>query len=329
MRANATGMTERIPFAPLDGRVFPRFAGVRTFFRLPELTSSEQLRSADVAILGAPFDGGTSFRPGARFGPERIRMMSTLGRGHHPAHDVHLFKALKVGDAGDTPITPQDIDATHAQIKESVAHLLAHDCIPLVFGGDHSTTIGTLEAMFEKHGPLGVVHFDAHTDTYPAAWGCEVHHGTFMRIGHERGWFRQGDTVSIGIRGPFSTEQDIHDPARMGIDVVTTDDVRLGGLDAVKCRIQAIGSGPVFVTFDVDSLDPAYAPGTGTPVPGGLSTWEVFQLIRATATLNVVGADVVEVSPPYDNNDITSLVAVTVGWEILSAIAKRHQQRSA
>lgn len=315
-------MSERVPFTPLDGRIYPRFAGIRTFYRLPELVTDAQLDAADVAILGAPYDGGTSFRPGARFGPERIRVMSALGRGHHPGHDVHIFKALKVGDAGDTPITPMDIDATHQQIQGSVAHLLAHGCIPLVFGGDHSTTIGTMQAVFDKHGPFGVVHFDAHTDTYPPAWGCDVHHGTFMRIGHERGWFRKNDTVSIGIRGPFSTEQDIKDPETMGIDVITTDDVRLKGLDAAAARIKSIGAGPVFVTFDVDSLDPAYAPGTGTPVPGGLSTWEVFQLIRATASLQVVGADVVEVSPPYDNNDITSLVAVTVGWEIMSGIAK-------
>lgn len=312
-------------FQPLDGRLFPRFAGVRTFYRLPQLVTPEDFDAADVALIGAPYDGGTSFRPGARFGPAHIRHISALGRGHHPGHDVHIFNTLNVGDGGDCPITPQDIDKTHAQIKDTVSTVLSHGCIPLVFGGDHSTTIGTLDAIVQKHGPVGMVHFDAHTDTYPPAWGCDVHHGTFMRLGRERGWFRDGDVVQIGIRGPFSTADDIRVPDRYGFDVWTVDRVRAEGLDAVKERVRAISDGPVFISFDVDGLDPSCAPGTGTPVPGGLTSWEAMQILRETKHLDVVGADIVEVSPPYDNHDITSLVAVTLGFEMMAAMAKRRQ----
>jgi guanidinopropionase len=311
-------------FSQVDGRVFPRFAGVRTFFRLPELHADADFDAADVAILGLPFDGGTSFRPGARFAPEHVRSMSALGRGHNPHHDVHIFKKLKVGDAGDSPVTPQDIAKTHEQIRERVAYLLAHKCLPLMVGGDHSTTIGSMQAVVDRYGPIGVVHFDAHTDTYPPAWGCDVHHGTFMRLGHERGWFRPKGVIQIGIRGPFSSEDDIRVPHEFGFDVVTTDDVRMLGLPAIQKRIAALSKGPIYLSFDIDCLDPAFAPGTGTPVPGGLTSWEAFQLIRATTALDVVAADVVEVSPAYDVADITSLTAATVMGEILSAVAKRR-----
>ncbi len=308
-------------FTPIDGRVFPRFSGVKTFYRLPILNSSEDLANADVALLGAPYDGGTSFRPGSRFGPEKVRSMSSLGRGHHPAHDVHIFKKMKVGDAGDCPVTPQDIEKTHSQIKARVAEIIDFKTIPIVVGGDHSTTIGSLDAVVEKYGPVGIIHFDAHTDTYPPAWGCDVHHGTFMRIGKERGWFRENSVVQIGIRGPFSTEDDIRVPEEYGYDVFTVDRVREEGLKSVCDTIKNLDDGPYFISFDVDCLDPSCAPGTGTPVPGGLTTWEAQQILRATAHIDVVAADVVEISPPFDNHDLTSLTAVTLIWEILSAIA--------
>lgn len=312
-------------FSPVDGRVYPRFSGIKTFYRLPLLTNDQDLEEADVALLGAPFDGGTSYRPGARFGPEKIRGISSLGRGHHPSHDVNVFKGLKVGDAGDCPITPQDIEKTHAQIKSKVATLLEKGTLPLVVGGDHSTTIGTLDAMVAHHGPLGIIHFDAHTDTYPPAWGCDVHHGTFMRLGKERGWFRKDAVMQIGIRGPFSTEDDIRVPQQYGYQVFTVDDVKLQGVNAVIDALKALPAGPYFISFDIDCLDPSCAPGTGTPVPGGLSTLEAQQILRATAGLEVVGADIVEVSPPFDNHDLTSLTAVTIVWEILASIARRRQ----
>lgn len=309
-------------FTPLDGKVFPRFSGIRTFFRLPELKTPEDFAEADVAIVGVPFDGGASFRPGARFAPERVRSISTLGRGLNPAQGVHIFKSLKVGDAGDVPVIPTDIAATHASIHETILNILRSRCMPMMIGGDHSTTIGSMQAVFDHYGPMGVVHFDAHTDTYPAAWGCDIHHGTFMRLGHERGWFRKNDVIQIGIRGPYSNDNDIDVPKRFGYCVFTVDDIRESGLKVVQDRIKAISRGPVYVSLDVDCMDPAFAPGTGTPVPGGLTSWEVIQLLRALSSLDVVAADIVEVSPQFDVSDITSLAAVTLMGEILSAKAK-------
>lgn len=308
--------------------MFPRFSGVRTFFRLPIL-DDKSLKEADVAIVGAPFDGGTSFRPGARFSPEHVRSMSVLGRGYHPSSDVHIFKSLKIGDLGDIAITPQDIEKTHAQIRAEVSRILQSRTMPFIIGGDHSTTIGSMQAVVDHYGPIGVVHFDAHTDAYPAAWGCDVHHGTFMRLGHERGWFRKNDVIQIGIRGPFSSEDDEKTPREFGFHVVTVDDVREQGAAEARERIKQIGRGPVYVSVDVDCLDPAFAPGTGTPVPGGLTSHELFQMLRGLSELDVVAADVVEISPPYDVSGITGLAGVAVIYEILAAVAKRRQVMSA
>lgn len=310
------------PFTPLDGRLFPRFSGVRTFFRLPLLQDEKELEQADVAILGVPFDGGTSFRPGARFAPEAIRSMSTLGRGYNPTKDIHIFQKLKVIDVGDCPVTPQDIEKTHGQIAETVARLLHYNCFPMIVGGDHSTTIGSLKAIYEKYGPLGIVHLDAHTDTYPPAWGCDVHHGTFMRVAFERGYLRKDGVVQIGIRGPFAGKQDIITPTQMGYHVVMADDIHQKGTAFIQEIFTRLSQGPVFVSVDVDCLDPAFAPGTGTPVPGGLASWQLLHVLQALSGLQMVGADVVEVSPPYDVAGITSLVAVSVIQEILASLAR-------
>ncbi|MDA0712364.1 MAG: agmatinase [bacterium] len=307
-------------FKQLDGSLYPRFAGIRTFFRLPILNTEALLNEADVAILGVPFDGGTSFRPGARFAPEHIRSMSALGRGYYPHKETHLFKNLKIGDAGDVSIVPQDIEKTHTKIAENVKLLLDAKCFPMIVGGDHSTTIGSMQAVYDHYGPFNVIHFDAHTDTYPAAWGCDVHHGTFMRLGYERGWFRENGVIQIGIRGPFSTANDLNVRNDFGYTVFSVDDLRLNGLKVAQEKIKSLGSAPTYLSFDIDCLDPAFAPGTGTPVPGGMTSWEAFQLIRAAQGLNIVAADIVEVSPPYDNAEITSLVAVYTVSEILALL---------
>ncbi|MBN4077359.1 agmatinase [Sulfobacillus acidophilus] len=316
-------MQKQIGYTPLDGKVYPRFSGVKTFFRLPLLQDEKQLDEIDVALLGAPFDGGVSFRPGARFGPEAIRSISSLGRGYNPASQVHIFKKLKVADVGDVAVVPQSIEQTHKAIAGQVGNLLKHDCLPIVVGGDHSTTIGSMQAIFEKYGQFNVIHFDAHTDTYPQAWGCDVHHGTFMRLGHERGWFKKDGVVQIGLRGPFSSEDDLKTPKNFGYQVFTVDDVRSLGLAKIKQTLSSLSDSPTYVTFDVDCLDPSCAPGTGTPVPGGLTSWEAMQLLRAINGKNIVAADVVEMCPPYDVSDLTSLVALSVIFELLSGIASR------
>lgn len=303
----------------LDGRIYPRFSGIKTFFRLPILSSDADFEQTNIAILGIPFDGGTSYRPGARFAPEHIRSISSLGRGYYSESDTHIFKKRVIGDAGDVQVFPQDISKTHESIQKRVAYLLNKKCFPLLVGGDHSTSIGSIQAMVDHYGPIGIIHFDAHTDAYPTAWGCDIHHGTFMRLGHERGWFQKNRVLQIGIRGPFSSEQDLKTVTDFGYQVISAEDVYLQGLDFAKQAIKNIGPGPVYVSFDVDCLDPAFAPGTGTPIPGGLSSFQALQLIRTLSGLEIVGADIVEVSPPYDLGDLTSLVAVMIMGEILAA----------
>lgn len=311
-------------FTPLDGRRYPRFSGIKTFFRLPYSEDSDVLKKADVVIIGAPYDGGVSFRPGARFGPEHVRSMSSLGRGYQPALDVHVFNRLNVCDGGDICVVPQDIESTHANIAARVKEILGFGALPIVVGGDHSTTIGTMQALFEKHGPFGVIHFDAHTDTYPPAWNCDIHHGTFMRIAHERKWIRNDKVIQIGIRGPFSTENDFKVPLQFGFEVVTVDDVREKPISEIAQKLDRLRGVPVFLSLDVDCLDPAFAPGTGTPVPGGLTSYEVFRMIRGMKGLNLIGADVVEVCPAFDVSGITSLFAATAIGEVLAVIASNR-----
>ncbi|MES2504946.1 MAG: agmatinase [Myxococcota bacterium] len=305
---------------PLNGRVFPRFSGIKTFFRLPILSTDKDFEEANIAILGIPFDGGTSYRPGARFAPEHVRSMSSLGRGYNPVQAINIFKKHIVGDAGDVQVFPQDIARTHESIQQRVAYLLQKKCFPMIVGGDHSTSIGSIQAIVDHYGPIGIIHFDAHTDAYPAAWDCDIHHGTFMRLGHERGWFQKDRVLQIGLRGPCSSEDDLDTVRSFGYKMVTSDEIQLSGLDAAKSAIRALGKGPVYLSFDVDCLDPAFAPGTGTPVPGGLSSFQAMQLIRAMNDLELVGADLVEISPPYDSNDLTSLVAVTLMAEIMATL---------
>lgn len=311
-------------FLPLDGKLFPRFSGIKTFFRLPYLSEEDHLKNADVVIIGAPYDGGVSYRSGARFAPEHVRSLSSLGRGYQPALDVHVFKKLKVCDGGDISVVPQDIEKTHGRIAQKVGQILGLGATPIIVGGDHSTTIGSMQAVFEKYGPFAVIHFDAHTDTYPPAWDCDIHHGTFMRIAHERGWILDNKVIQIGVRGPFSAETDLDTPKGFGFDVVSVDDVRLLGLSAVAQKFARLEGLPVYLTIDVDCLDPAFAPGTGTPVPGGLTSWEVLQLVRSLKSLRLIGADVVEVCPPYDVAGITSLFAVTAIGEILGVMALKR-----
>lgn len=308
-------------FQPIDGKIYPRFSGLKTFFRLPYIQEPDAISKLDVALLGVPFDGGVSYRPGARFGPEHVRSISSLGRGYHPAHDCHIFKSRRVADVGDVQIVPQDIQKTQDNIRLHVARLLKEDVLPFMVGGDHSTTIGSLQAMVDRHGPINIVHFDAHTDTYPAAWGCDTHHGTFMRLGHERGWFREKGVYQVGIRGPFSSENDLEVPRKMGYTVVTADEVHLAGIEYAFEEFQKIDPGPTYISFDVDGMDPAFAPGTGTPVPGGLSSFQAMQILRMLKGTQIIGGDVVEISPPYDHADMTSLAAVSILWEMMALIS--------
>jgi agmatinase/guanidinopropionase len=306
-------------FTPVPGRVLPRFAGIRSFFRLP--VADPLAEAFDVAIMGVPHDAGTSYRPGARFAPARIRDVSALGRAFHMSRERNWVEALDVADIGDCPVNPLSQGETYASIEARAREVMAAGKRLLAVGGDHSTTLPLLRAAAGVHGRLNLVHFDAHLDTYPAAWGQDYHHGAFARHAVEEGLVDPARMVQIGIRGPLAGSDDLDFPRAHGIRVTTVDDVRDMGLRDFCAALPDLSDGPTYVSFDIDCLDPAFAPGTGTPVPGGLTTFETQRILRALKVGRLVAADVVEVSPPFDHADITALAAVDVLFEYLSMLA--------
>ncbi len=314
-------MTTQNRFQPLSGREFPRFSAIKTFFRLPNVAVQEAF---DVALFGIPFDGGVSYRPGARFAPSQVREASSLGRGFHWSREVNIFEKLKIADIGDCPVVPIDLEQSYAKIEQFVTEVLKTKKKFVSVGGDHSTTLPVLRAL-KKHykKPLQFIHFDAHLDTYPAAWGCEYHHGAFARHAVEEGLVNPKKMLQIGIRGPLAGKEDLNFIKKNRITVKTMDDIRSGSLEKFIQTLPKFENEPTFISFDVDCLDPAYAPGTGTPVVGGMTTYEAQRILRALKVSNLVGGDIVEISPAYDHSDITSLVGVDVMFEMLCMMAKQ------
>lgn len=310
-------------FKPLDGRTHPRFSGLSTFFRLPH---HPEVTDLDVAVFGVPWDGAVTFRPGARFGPRAIREASCLVRGYSPAQEVSVFEALRVADAGDIPVVPPNAEATAVQIAQAAERTARAGAVPLCVGGDHSISLPLLRGLARVHGPLGMVHLDAHTDTYPAAWGSDFHHGTPFRKAVEEGLLDPKRVIQIGLRGGWANARDFDFARQAGFALVFVDDVARDGLGPTLERVRGLG-GRVYVSVDVDGVDPAFAPGTGTPVPGGLSSREAIAIVRAVRGLDLVGFDVVEVSPPYDVAGITALLAAQLAFEFLAALAATRKDR--
>lgn len=301
-------------FKPLSGREFPRYSAIKTFFRLPYAEIHEKY---DIGIVGVPFDGGVSYRPGARFAPSKVRELSSLGRGFNWARGEDIFKRLKVADAGDCSTVPIDLEQTYEKIEAHFAAILKSGKRFIAVGGDHSITLPILRAVKKHVGqPLSLIHFDAHLDTYPAAWGCEYHHGSFARHAVEEGLVDPKKSLQLGLRGPLASGEDLDFVRQKGLRTTTVDDLRTQGLEAFLKSLPVF-EGPTYITYDVDCLDPAYAPGTGTPVVGGLTTYETQRIFRALNVKNLIGCDVVEVSPPFDHADITSLAAVDAVFEML------------
>lgn len=301
-------------FKPMSGREFPRFSAIKTFFRLPHVPLSEGF---DVGVTGVPFDGGVSYRPGARFAPSKVREVSSLGRAYHWGRGVDVFAKLKVADIGDCPTVPIDLKQTYEKIEKYFLTVLAAGKRFVAVGGDHSTTLPILRAVRKHLGePVNLIHFDAHLDTYPAAWGQEYHHGAFARHAVDEGLIRPETSVQIGLRGPLAGGDDLDFVKKHKITTVTVDEIREKGVAAVVARLPQF-TGPTYITYDIDCLDPAFAPGTGTPVPGGLTTYEVQKIFQALKIDRLVGADVVELSPPFDHSDISALAAVDAVFEIL------------
>lgn len=306
-------------YKPLSGREFPRFSAIKTFFRLPIAKVSEKF---DVALVGVPFDGGVSYRPGARFAPSQIREASSLGRGFHWTRQVNFFEKLRVADIGDCPVVPISIEKTYIRIEKYFENLLKEKKKFISFGGDHSTTLPILRALKKTYKkPLRFIHFDAHLDTYPAAWDCEFHHGSFLRHAIEEGLIDCKKSLHIGIRGPLAGDDDLKIVKKHKMNIVTVDDIRKAGLEKFLNSLPKFDDTPTYISFDVDCLDPAFAPGTGTPVVGGLNTYETQQILRALKIQNLVGADVVEVCPAYDVSQITALAAMDTAFEILCLMA--------
>jgi agmatinase len=306
---------------PPDGRQVPRFAGPDTFARLPRL---QDVNSADVVIAGIPFDSGVSYRPGARFGPTAVRNGSKLLRPYHPGLDAHPFGAQQVADVGDIPANPFDIQEAIESVERAARGLLDDADHLVAIGGDHTIALPLLRATAAKHGPVALVHFDAHLDTWDTYFGAPYTHGTPFRRAVEEGLLALDSSAHVGIRGPLYAYSDLTDDKELGFATVTTADVARHGTDQAVDRIrERVGDRPVYVSVDIDVLDPAHAPGTGTPEPGGLTTRELQLMLRAFTDLNIVGADIVEVAPAYDHAELTALAAANVAYEFCGLFALR------
>lgn len=309
------------PRGPVDATRVPRFAGPPTFARLPRI---DEVSDVDVAVVGVPFDSGVSYRPGARFGPAHVRASSRLLRPYNPAADVEPFATQQVVDAGDLAVNPFDIEAAIGEIEDGARSLLERAGRLVTIGGDHTIALPLLRAMAARHGPVAVVHFDAHLDTWDSYFGAPYTHGTPFRRASEEGLLDRSGCLHVGTRGPLYATSDLADDTRLGFQVVGSVEMDdLGARGVVERIRERVGERPVYVSVDIDVLDPAFAPGTGTPEAGGLSSRELLAILRGFADLNLVGADVVEVAPAYDHAEITGIAAAHVVYEVLSALAPR------
>jgi len=298
------------------------YQGIPTFARRP---LTRDARGADLAILGVPYDGATSHRSGARFGPRAIREQSLLLWGYNNALRVAPFELLKIIDAGDVDVVPPDQKATQLAIEAEARQLGDAGAKVIALGGDHSITLPLLRAAAARHGPVAVVHFDSHPDTWDAEFGTQRYsHGTVFRRAIEERLIDLAAYFQVGIRGPTAGPQDYADARRLGARMITLDDALERGIPAVLAEIVAsVGVKAVYCSLDIDAVDPAFAPGTGTPEPGGFTSHQVLQLVRGLAGLNIIGADLVEVAPPYDQGQITAILAANLIFEMLSVLARR------
>ena len=304
---------------PVDATVVPRFAGPATFARLPRL---DEVIRADVAVVGAPFDSGVSYRPGARFGPAHIRQSSRLLRPYNPAQRTSPFVVQQVADAGDIAANPFDIQTAITQIQAGAESALDSAGKLLVLGGDHTIALPLLRVMAKRHGRIAVLHFDAHLDTWDTYFGEPYTHGTPFRRASEEGLIDATRSVHVGIRGPLYAETDLADSERLGYSTIPcTDYDRIGVDGVISAMRERLQEGPVYVSVDIDVLDPAAAPGTGTPEAGGLTSRELLATLRGLAGLAIVGADIVEVAPAYDHAEVTGIAAAHVGYELISLMA--------
>lgn len=303
---------------PLGGNEMPRFAGPGTMMRLPAADSAAGL---DVCFVGIPMDIGASWRSGTRFGPKQIRAESNMLRPYNMWTGAAPFDGLTVADIGDVPINTFDLKDSVRRITEFYDELLTHDVIPLTLGGDHTLTLPVLRSIARKHGPVGLIHIDAHADINEHMFGEKIAHGTPFRRAYEEKLIDPKRTYQIGLRGTGYTAEDFDEARDWGFTVIQAEELWYKSTAPLIERIRGeLGDGPVYLTYDIDSLDPAYAPGTGTPEIGGLTPPQAMELVRGCRGLNLVGCDLVEVSPPYDPSGNTALVGANLLYEMLCVL---------
>lgn len=313
-------------YVPLDGQASPRFCGIKTFMRLPHVKTVNDI---DFAIVGSPFDTGGTFAVGTRFGPEMVRSMSTLLKPYHPGLNVDIFNYCSGVDYGDFDVNPGYIKESYELIERQLQPLVNNHVIPIIIGGDHSVTLPHLRAVAKKYGPVSLIQFDAHGDTQDSYFGKKYTHGTMFRRAVEENLVKAADSFQIGLRGTHYSEKEMSEAEELGYKILINEQVKalspkeLG--DNIKNQVE---ENPVFVTFDIDFLDPAYAPGTGTPEIGGFTTYEAQQLVRQLVGLNIVGFDLVEVLPDRDPAKITSLAAANLCYEFIAIVACNKKLRT-
>lgn len=307
-------------YEPVDSGVTPRFAGHATFMRLPVVSTFSEL---DIAVVGVPWDGGTTNRPGPRHGPRQVREMSSLIRRVHAVTKVSPYELCRVADAGDAPVNPIDLDRSLESIGAFFSQIVAAGARPLAIGGDHLSSLPILRAVAHQRA-VGMIHFDAHSDTVDTYFGgLKYTHGTPFRRAIEEGLLDPKRVVQIGIRGSTYSADERDWPLEQGIRMISIDEFEDLGVDAVLAEARrVVGHEPTYITFDIDSLDPAYAPGTGTPEFGGFTSREANRMLRGLRGLDLVGADVVEVSPPFDPSGATALAAANIAFELLCLLAE-------
>lgn len=310
-------------FKPITPQQQPKFAGIKTFMRLPH---SQTIRGIDFAVGGVPWDGATSYRTGQRLGPEAIRKVSTTLRPYNLALDVDIFEHCSGVDFGDVPVVAGYIEETYTRIEATLDPLIAAGVIPVLMGGDHSVTLPELRAVAKTHGPVALIHFDAHTDTNDQYFGKPYYHGSPFRRAVEENILVAENSIQVGMRGSVYSKDAYGDSAALGFRVITMSAAReMGIYKLLETVRERVGQVKVFVTFDIDVVDPAFAPGTGTPEVGGFTGGEAVELVRGLKGLNFAGFDVVEVLPAYDPAEITALLAANIMYEFLSLIALKKK----
>tara|TARA_R110002095_G_scaffold193914_1_gene172205 strand:+ start:1148 stop:2143 length:996 start_codon:yes stop_codon:yes gene_type:complete len=302
-------------------RLAPRFAEIATFMRVP---IAKTLEDTDIGIFGVPYDGALTNRAGTRHGPREVRNQSTLMRAVNHATRINPFELARIRDMGDVPLTRMfEVEATHTEIESFAALLLAQDVLPFAIGGDHSISLPLLRAVAKE--PVALIHIDAHTDTTDSFQGSRFNHGAPFRRAVEEGLIDPTKTIQIGIRGTQNTAEGWDFSAATGMRVMFCEEFHTLGPETAAAQARAlVGDNPVYLTYDIDSLDPVYAPGTGTPEIGGMTTHQAQVLLRGLRNLNYVGADLVEVSPPFDVGNLTSLAGAALAYEILCLLAEAH-----